>query len=291
MGDKKKFLNDLLTSETVSSFFQELLDKQTNSLITYIENIEEKKQNKELSSLREKYQNEMARNQQLEEKLKEIEINVDDLEQKIKMLEDENADLEKKLDNKVQQAEALEQKNRQLEMQMREMFDNQNNEIQWLKEKADQTDKKLRSYEEKYQDMEAAYGCYMELSQDAKNRLCNIFESSSIYGIVAACSDWRNIEGLWDFAKRRIIEKEKKDADSLVSLFEFLFYAYNLKGNERKYELIRPMLGEKFDSDEHMIIGILTDGFVADVKLPGIRDIKSKRVLQRACIEVRKEKL
>lgn len=286
MGDKKKFLYDLLTSEVIGDYFQELFEKQTNSIISHMNETEMKQQNEELETLQRKYQETLVEKEKIKKRCGELEINLNKMKEKNKFLCNHNSNLETKLESKHQEIQELMKEKEKLIAQIQEVSLHKDREIQKIKERLGQEETELKSYEEKYRDMDIAYCRYNELSLDAKNRLRNIFESDSIYGIVAACYDWRNIEGIWAFVKRRIVEKEMSDVENLVFLFEFLFHAYNLKGTEQKYELIKPELGEKFDSDKHTIIGIQTDGIVSKVRLPGIRGMKSRKILQRALIEV-----
>lgn len=147
----------------------------------------------------------------------------------------------------------------------------------------------LTEYKEQYQAINQARKQYEGLSESIKDRIRKIFQNGSVYGITAACADWRNIEGLWEFTRRRIVEGEGEDVDQLVGLFHFLLDGYNARETTPKYERIQPQPGEKFDSDRHAILGTQTDGYVSDLKLPGIREVESKNILCKALITVGEE--
>lgn len=146
--------------------------------------------------------------------------------------------------------------------------------------------KNVEKYVTRYQDIDEAYEIYQTLSISMKERLKNVFKTDTVYGLIVACADWRNVEGLWEFAKRRIIEKEEVDGEKLVKLFEFLLQAYNLQSNDKKYRLLKPEIGDKFDSDIHSILGTKTDGYVKQVRISGIVDEMSGKIVRKALVEL-----
>ena len=169
---------------------------------------------------------------------------------------------------------------------VQQKYDQMEEDFDRARAERDSIGKSLASYEARYKSIDEAYNKYEKLSKDARGRLRNVFKTDSIYGFLVACTDWRNVEGLWNFARRHIVEKETTDTEELISIFEFMLQSYNLQGCDKKYELLVPAIGDKFDSDRHTIIGIRTDGFVSKVRLPGIVDLGSARVMQKALIEI-----
>ncbi|MDE7313352.1 MAG: hypothetical protein K2N87_17310 [Eubacterium sp.] len=173
--------------------------------------------------------------------------------------------------------------------QIQEQYQNVQKQLKVQQMQIEKLQNELTEYKEQYQAINQARKQYEGLSESIKDRIRNIFQNGSVYGITAACADWRNIEGLWEFTRRRIVEGEGEDVDQLVGLFYFLLDGYNARETTPKYERIQPQPGEKFDSDRHTILGIQTDGYVSGLKLPGIREVESKNILYKALITVGEE--
>lgn len=145
---------------------------------------------------------------------------------------------------------------------------------------------KLYRYESRYLKIEEAFLIYLELSYEMRIRLKNIFGMDNIYTFVAAVLEWNNIEGIWNFTKRRLIENEDRDAECLVNLFDFMFEAYCDCLDMHTFEVISPDVGQKYDSDKHSIIGTKTDGIISEVLLDGVYNVTDKRVIFKSIVKV-----
>ncbi len=260
MGDKKKWFYEFMQSEEIKEYFRQLLNEQTEMLLDQIRCKQDKYDREEAAELEKKYNHELNRRIQCEEECGRLQGLLEKESEKAALLD-------KELIN-------VRQKYNQLQLD----YDS-------IKEEKDSIEKSFAVYEAKYKSIDEAYIRYERLSEDVKGRLGNVFKTDSIYGFLTASVDWRNVEGLWNFAKRRIVEKEMTDTEELIYIFEFMLQAYNRLGNE-KYGLLMPDIGDKFDSDRHTIMGIKTDGFVSKVRLPGIVKLGSQRVVQKALIEI-----
>lgn len=261
MGDKKKWLDELLQSKELHEYFQKMLDEQIQILLERMADQQNKYGMEEVERLKEEYDQEKKKRIELEAEQKERQDALTKENEKRRAAEEDLKTVTEKIE------------------QLQADFDK-------LKIEKEDIEKICSAYEKKYGKIDEAYNIYVRLSQEAKNRLKNVFKIDSIYGFIAASADWKNVEGLWNFAKRHIVEKETADTEEIISLFEFLLQAYNLQGSEKRYELLIPAIGDKFDSDRHTIVGIKTDGFVSKVRLSGIIDLDSAKVIQKALIEV-----
>lgn len=145
----------------------------------------------------------------------------------------------------------------------------------------------LSEYENRFFVINNAFSVYMKLPEQLKQRIGNIFKKQNIGSFIVAISDWNNIEGLWGFVKRRIIEEETLGLPDLVELFLDAFSVFNSIDGNDIYELIHPMNGEKYDSDKHSIKGTKTDGVINKVLLPGVYDKSTNKSLLKAFVEVR----
>lgn len=127
---------------------------------------------------------------------------------------------------------------------------------------------------------------YKTMSPDTKNRLEAVFEVETLEGFIANGLQFENISILWDFMKRKVIDKDDNDIDNLLKIFDFFFKFYNLGSKESRYVLIEPKTGDSFDRNNCSIIGTEVDGKIAKVHIPGYKDVKTGDV-KKAIVSVK----
>lgn len=142
-----------------------------------------------------------------------------------------------------------------------------------------------KTFMEKYGNFERGYDLFLSLSEDTTKRLTNIFRTKTVESFIAAWADWKNIESLWSFIRRGVIEDKTEDTEPLSELFKYMFCMYNRSYAEPEYELLVPVEGEKFSKAKHHILGIKTDGFIKTVRLPGYMDRQGK-IIGKSLVEV-----
>lgn len=145
-------------------------------------------------------------------------------------------------------------------------------------------------YQKQYAEMDEAYKMYLQLSEDTKNRLENIFKNNTIFAVIQAGMSWNNVEGIWEFTRRRIVEEETADVEALKILFQFMFQVFNEQTEEKQYKLIVPSCGERYDSEKQRILGTKTDGYISKVHLCGIYHCMTGKTVQKALVEVEGKK-
>ena len=138
----------------------------------------------------------------------------------------------------------------------------------------------------KYFNLEEAYQGFYKLSVETKDRLKNIFQTESIEGFLSAGLQWENIEGIWNFLKRKIIEGDYREVEILREIFIYLFDTYNQRFSMQLYTLINPNVGDRYDSDQYIILGTKTDGNVIKVLLEGFVNNRTGKIIHKALIEV-----
>jgi hypothetical protein len=214
----------------------------------------------------------------------------DDLMEMQKKLEDEKRAREQS-DKKIfafeQKNEDLQNQNTKLGRDKKQLYEENDKLIQEkdeLQRKIERQKERLQDYEQKFADIDEAYSTYNSLSTEVKQQLKNIFKDGNLYAFVLAGSEWNYVKAIWNFAKTGIVDGKLQNPEKLVTLFKFLFkvYSTNVKG----YELIVPEVGEKFDSDLHIIKGAKTDGYISKVLLEGILDVKSGKSVYKAIVKV-----
>lgn len=211
------------------------------------------------------------------------------LENQIKKTEEENNVLKQEYDKKIQELNKVkedfsisEEENKVLQEEHKTLQENY-----YEKEKeADNLRADLNKYEDKYGEVNIMLEKLFSISDKNRLRLRNIFSENSLYSFIAAGSDLKNIEGLWMFTQRRIIEQEMDDVESLTDLISFMIEVYNSCQVESKIEKVSLEVGKKFDSDLCNIIGTETDGYIKEVKLFGLKNKKTEKIIQKALVKV-----
>lgn len=145
---------------------------------------------------------------------------------------------------------------------------------------------------EEKEDFLKKYGCIIEayekflsLNNDTFENLNRIFVSRSFECFISSCFLWENIEGLWGFLQWKAIQEYDNDAKILNDIFLFMISGYNARFTEPKYDIINPSSGTKYNSDEHVIQGIKTDGIISSTILVGYKMHKGK-VIKKAVVNV-----
>lgn len=287
MGEEtKSVILDILKSDEMKDYFRELLTEQTIELVSAIDSVEKKKNNKEICELNDKIsqarkvQNNMERQLSnlesvklnMESILNEKNAEISQLSDTLRKIEQENGDL--RTSNEQLTSKLLDERGKNKEIKSNLEAEKRN------------ISEKLKEYERNFVDAYALYNYYKSLPISLKQRISNIFVSENVYSMITVSSDWNCIEGLWGFTKRRIIEDENEGLCELVCLFSKSFELYSVVDGSGRYKLISPCVGDKFDSDRHSIKGIKTDGTIEKVLLDGIYDSISKKTVFKAVVQV-----
>lgn len=287
MGEKaKNAIMEIMKSDDMRAYFEELLKGQTSEIIAVFTAKEEDSFVEEIHKLKEKLEKEQEQNRMLLLKNQELETARDHFEESY---EDIKRAFEKLQQEKIaveERATALKKQSEQFDLKIIEQKEQADRELQIVKSEKDSAINKLKDYEGKYSCISVAYSNYKSLPERVKQRMSNIFVRDSIYSFIVAVSDWNSIEGIWSFTKRRIIEDETEGVRELVDLFVNSFVLYSKIDGSGKYELIIPKVGERFDSDKHSIKGIKTDGQIQDVLLEGIFDNTTQKAVFKAVVQI-----
>lgn len=255
MGEKaKNTIMEILKSDDMRKYLEEILQNQTTEIISSFHALEETRLNEELQTLKT-----MLSEEQKKEK-----------EHLEKLYDEKKADCERILQQKLDfenQLAVQTKKNEQLMTSITELRNRIEGELQSEKAEKAVVTSKLEEYEKKYGCINRAFYNYLSLPEGIKQRMGNIFVRENVYSFIVAVSEWDNIEGIWSFTKRRIIEDEGEGLSELIALFVDAFALFNLIKCDGRYELINPEVGERFDFDRHSIKGIKTDGIIEEVLL------------------------
>ena len=287
--DLLKEQNRVQTTEIKNQIqeIKNLLENQQKTELASIksDNIELKHSNDKLETdLKNKSEECNNLKKQIEAQNLNYNFKIQQLEQQKSEKDNEIQQLKQKKSDFLSELNSLNQKNNDQESTIKKL-QQQNDDFSRKNESLNHL---ISEYQGKYDIYEQPYSVYIDLPDNIKQRLINIFGKDN-YDFNAALYKWNSIEGLWDYTQRRIIEEDEKQKiiNELVELFNLVFDAYRTFDKEKKYEPIKPNIGEKFDSDKHSIKGTKTDGLVDEVLLEGIFDSKLKKVIFKAFVKVK----
>ena len=252
MGEKSNSESiEIIQLDKIQEYVEKLLNEQTAEIIKAFNKVDEERQCDDIQKLK----------------------------SQLDQAEKQYAQLERKVDS-------LQEQNEKLAAALKEERSNARKKTDDWEQEKEKLISKIDEYENKYACIDKVYSCYIELPEKIKRRITNIFANGNLYSIIVAVSDWKGIEGIWGFTKRRIIEDENEGIAELISLFEAAFHMFTLTGGNEKYELITPKVGERYDSDRHSIKGIKTDGIIKEVLLSGIYDSVSNKTMLKAVVQI-----
>lgn len=274
MNEKlKNNIIEILKSEEVKKYFEDILRHQTDSIVNEIQIQFKNTESDDLQNIKINLDEEIGRNKKLKQEIADITSDIEDNKKEIQDVLKKNAGLVLKLEEKEKYIDQIEH--------------NYTNSLDKEKQQIKKVMEDFHAIETKYELIENTYALYNNLPDNIRMRMSNIFKKNNIYNFIVALSDWNNIEGIWGFIKRRIIEDECEALTDLIKLFLLGFSIYTLAEEKEKYILIQPKEGEKYNSDEQSIKGIKTDGIIERVLLNGVFDLNSNKVLLKAVVELR----
>lgn len=233
------------------------------------ENARLSKANRDLSSENTKLSNENVKlgleKQSLTNNLTSLEDEMKSEKKKIKELKERNEELEKK----VTKSDSI--------------IENLQSEQKRTNESLTDVTNKLSEYKQKYDifvNAESLFSDYQSMSDDTKKRLESVFEAETYTGFISNGLQWENISILWNFMKKKIIESDMVDIQTLIPIFKFFFDFYNSGLKESRYALLEPKVGTSFDKNTCAVVGSGMDGKITEVFLPGYKDLKTDEVFK-----------
>ena len=191
------------------------------------------------------------------------------------MLLDDNRELKEEIRTLKEEKEAL-------ETNLEKEISSKENEIGKLK-------MEIADYKQTYclfMEANKLFSDYQLVSTETKKRLESLFEGQTYEGFVSNGLQWENISILWNFMKKKVIENDMVDLETLIRVFKFFFNFYNSSLRECRYVLLEPKEDTPFDKNICSVVGTGMDGNITKVLLFGYQDIKTGEVF-KALVSVR----
>jgi len=272
---------ECLKDKQVQDEFRNLLDEQSQKITDELKQCDRCERVKDLNSLRTEKQIFASKLNEVENSNNELKREIQGLEQDILGYKNKGFEQEHLIDNHRQRVQVLEQ---QVSAQEK-CCDEKQETINDLRDKVQKLESAIADYESVTGKIKLVLEKYRSVGDNTKRQLSNVFRCMNSGAIMAAGSQWQNIEGLWNYIQRKVIEGDNLDMAALTDMFIFFFNNYNEMFDTPMYELIIPRIGDRYDSDFHCILGTKTDGTISKVSLVGYINIKTKKV-NKALIEV-----
>lgn len=275
MGAKNAVI-DLIKSDEIREYLQDMFDQQTDR----ISNLVATQRSSEMEQL-------VKECEALKEKIGNFEIEISIQNQENDILRQKNKEVSDKLEESEDSLKKLIEESKEQQSKIEIIEKEKKDSEEQLQQRIAAVSKELEVYKNNFELASDIMCIFTTLSEDTVSRLRNVLGNGSIYDLLVKASEWRNIEVVWEYTKRRIIEQDHNDDnEKLKALMVKLIEVNQSCTNGRGIEIIVPGKGEKFDSDVHSIVGIDTDGVISKVLLFGIRDKITKKTIYKALVKV-----
>ena len=161
------------------------------------------------------------------------------------------------------------------------------NELQLEIDKRKKIELSLDDYVHQFSDINQVIEIYRTFSQEIRDQLKGIFGLGEGCEVIVALSKWGNIQEVWNFAKRRIIESPDASDTTWNEFFKSCLKIFQKTNRDKKIDFINPEEESKYDSDYESSIGIKTDGIVEKILLVGAKDSVKQEIAFKALVKLK----
>ena len=169
-----------------------------------------------------------------------------------------------------------------VEQEYRTKIEDMEKELKSEIDKRNKIELSLDDYVHQFSDILQVLELYRKFSQEIQDQLKGIFGFGECCEVVVALSKWGNIQEIWNFAKRRIIESPDASDTTWNEFFKSCFKIFQKTNRDKKIDFINPEKDSKYDSDYESSIGIKTDGTVEKLLLVGVKDSVKQEIVLKA---------
>ncbi|OON95585.1 MAG: hypothetical protein ATN36_07850 [Epulopiscium sp. Nele67-Bin005] len=143
--------------------------------------------------------------------------------------------------------------------------------------------KGIESFEDRYNHVDEIYEIYLGLDEGVKSGLDGIFKLTDTVDQFLLCgTEYERLEMLWDFISYAIANVDGDDAiNKLGEIFDYFFDLY--RQMNPMYERLEVNTGTAFDGSTQTKVG-RTSGRVIEVKLRGIKNVHTQKILRKSVV-------
>ncbi|ONI37897.1 hypothetical protein AN639_01120 [Candidatus Epulonipiscium fishelsonii] len=144
----------------------------------------------------------------------------------------------------------------------------------------------VQFYKDKYDTIENIFKVFDKLDDNVKSGLDGIFRDNSRDKFLMSCASLEKLELLWDFIYYTI-ENVSDNTEAINNLNIILDYFFDLFSYTNPvYERINTENNENFDSKLHIKIGSKKSGPIQEVKLRGIKNKYTQKILKKSVVQL-----
>jgi hypothetical protein len=137
----------------------------------------------------------------------------------------------------------------------------------------------------RFKEAEAVYQYFLQLSPLTHDSLRRNLRGNSLEEFIYSGVQYENIESLWEYMRRSIMEEDLNDIPNLQVIFNYFFESYNKINPLFQFQMIA--LRQTFDGDQHMRSkDSKVMGPISEILLPGYINTKTSKVIKKSIVKI-----
>lgn len=257
------------------------LDKEIETKEKQIETL-----NTKYKEEKEKFENDIK---ELDEKIRNKEINIKNLETQIETLnteyKEEKIKFEKNIEELNKEKTKLNEDIKTLSGKYKELEKSNNELIKDKKEKEIKTEKLMIEYEKVKQERDLMgdllvarklYDSYLEMDIEVKSKFKNILLQKDFESFLSSGYSTSTMDNIWDIVKVEYKNIPSENLEKLREIFKFFIIQMNKKFKDPNFALIEATLEEEFDPVTQFDLSQNSRGKIAEFIFYGYGTLKDK---------------
>ncbi len=283
--EKLKKASDDIESKTLEinklKEIEKKLDKEIEAKEKQIETL-----NTKYKEEKEKFENDIK---ELDEKIRNKEINIKNLETQIETLNteymQEKIKFEKNIEELNKEKTKLNEDINTLSGKYKELEKSNNELIKDKREKEIKTEKLMKEYEEVKQERDLMgdllvarklYDSYLEMDIEVKSKFKNILLQKDFESFLSSGYSTSTMDNIWDIVKVEYKNIPSENLEKLKEIFKFFIIQMNKKFKDPNFALIEATLEEEFDPVTQFDLSQNSRGKIAEFIFYGYGTLEDK---------------
>lgn len=230
-------------------------------------------ENKNLIKELENSKNLEDNNQNILLKNNELRLSLEDLTKKYKILLEEKEKCQENFEKIISEKSVLKNEIDYYKSKL-QAFSSLAEENNLLKNNLNIIEQENKNLKESILEGVEIYNIYNSIQGVSKKELDEIFRENSLESFLFCGSQVRNIEILWEIAKKSILTNNE-DSSKIAMIFYYFFDRINKTYERPIYEYLNSKVGETFNSFSHFSVG-KASGEIKNILLKGYQDRNGK---------------
>lgn len=139
----------------------------------------------------------------------------------------------------------------------------------------------------KYEEISHVYNLYENLNDEIKEEIKGIFKNQGLENFIFCGAQFENIQMLWDYIRKKMIENEYTCLENLKFIFDYFFNQYNKIYEEEIYCRLNVNLEDIFDTEIHTrSSNSKASGNIKEVLLKGYKNKYTNKVERKSVVRL-----